>query len=285
MFPTLQGPALIAPEWESAAADALLRFRATRGNPPPSVVALADISAGGQRLYGVADGVAVIPVGGLLVAKLGYVGWGWITGYDGLRVQLAQAFADPEVKGIALDIDSGGGDVAGCFDLVEWAMAAKVAAGKPVGAILSETAYSAAYAFASWADSIAVPRTGGVGSIGAVCVHWDFSAMLAREGLKPSLIASGQHKVDGNPFQPLPEDVRMRWTATVDDLRRLFAETVARNRQAAGAALTMEQAMGTEAQCFAGPAGVAEAVRLGLADAILSPDRAFAALVGHVNTK
>ncbi|RJF81121.1 S49 family peptidase [Azospirillum cavernae] len=284
MFSMLHGPALLAPEWEAAAADALIRFRSERSNPPRGALALVGDVGGGQRLYGVADGVAVIPVSGLLVQKLCWIGWGYITGYDGLRVQLARAFADPEVKAIALDIDSGGGDVAGCFDLVEWIVAAKAAAGKPVAAILSEMAYSAAYAIATSADSVAVPRTGGLGSIGALCVHWDFSALLSREGVAPTLIHSGQHKVDGNPFQPLPEDVRARWTATVDDLRRLFADVVARNRQSSGAALTMEQAMGTEARCFTGPAGVAEAVRLGLADAILSPDRAFAALVSHAST-
>lgn len=284
MLPTLHGPVLLAPEWESAAFDALARLRNHTVRPPASAVVLDDSSYSARRLFTLADGIAIIGVSGLLVDKLGYIGWGCVTGYDGLRCQLAQAFDDPEVKAIALDIDSGGGDVSGCFDLVDWMVEQKVRAGKPMAAILTETAYSAAYAIATAADSIAVPRTGGVGSIGAMCVHWDYSAMLDREGLVPSMIYSGRHKVEGNPLQALPDDVRARWQTSVDELRTLFAETVVRNRKAAGASLTVEKVLGTEARCFAGPSGVAEAVQMGLADAVMAPDQAFAALVEHVST-
>ncbi len=39
-----------------------------------------------------------------------------MTAYDRY---FCQAIHDPEVKGICLDIDSPGGEVAGCFDLVD----------------------------------------------------------------------------------------------------------------------------------------------------------------------
>jgi ClpP class serine protease len=42
---------------------------------------------------------------------------------------------------------------------------------KPIHAILTENAYSAAYAIASAADRISVPRTGGVGSVGVITMH------------------------------------------------------------------------------------------------------------------
>ena len=121
-----------------------------------------------RRLYEMAGNVAVIQVSGVLLACFPYIGYPWATGYDALFCQFAQAFADPEVKAIALLVDSGGGEVADCFDLVDWIMAAKAAAKKPIAAVLAEAAYSAAYAITSTADTIAVPRTGGVGSIGVV---------------------------------------------------------------------------------------------------------------------
>lgn len=281
MIPSLRGPALLAPEWEGFAHDAARHMAALNGALPDGAVALAGVS-GTRRLYPVVDGVAVVSVAGLLVHKLGFIGWGFVTGYDGIRAQLAQAFADPEVRAIVLDIDSGGGEVAGCFDLVDWIGAAKVAAGKPVAAILSDVAYSAAYAIATAADSIAVPQTGGVGSIGAVIMHVDFSGMLERTGITPSLIHAGQHKVDGHPFQPLPDTVRADWQRAVDDTRQLFAAVAARNRQAAGAGLTEQAALETEARCLSGPTGTAEAVRIGLADAVLPPDAAFAAVLHHM---
>lgn len=39
-----------------------------------------------------------------------------MTGYDGIRQSFLTALADPEVNGICTDIDSPGGEVAGCFD-------------------------------------------------------------------------------------------------------------------------------------------------------------------------
>ncbi|TOL42864.1 serine peptidase, partial [Vibrio parahaemolyticus] len=71
--------------------------------------------------------------------------------------------------GICLDIDSPGGEVAGCFDLVD--LIYELRGKKPIYAILSENAYSAAYAIASAADKIYVPRTGGVGSVGVIVIH------------------------------------------------------------------------------------------------------------------
>ncbi|ALG72132.1 hypothetical protein VY88_03070 [Azospirillum thiophilum] len=247
-----------------------------RAELPAGCFRLGEVN-GTRRPYEVDQGVALVSVAGLLVPKLGYIGAGWATGYDGLRVQLAHAFADPDVRAICLDIDSGGGIAQGCFDLVDWIVAAKRAAGKPVAAICSEEAYSAAYALACAADSIAVPRTGGVGSIGVWLMHWDQSRMLEGAGMVPTIVQSGAHKTDGHPYAALPEAVRADWQGQVDALRRLFAETVARAR-----GLDFAAVLATEARCFEGPLGTAEAVRLGLADAVLPPDRAFSALLDHV---
>ncbi|NIH11594.1 MAG: hypothetical protein G5702_04515 [Serratia symbiotica] len=60
-------------------------------------------------------------------------------------------------------MDSPGGEVAGCFDLVDEIYHTR--GSKPIHSILTKNAYSAAYAIASAADRIHVPRTGGVGSL------------------------------------------------------------------------------------------------------------------------
>lgn len=278
MLKTMQ-PVLVSPAWaETAAARMVQLTQANRagGELPAGCTRLGEVN-GTRRPYEVDQGVAVVSVAGLLVPKLGYIGSSWVTGYDGLRFQLAHAFADPDVRAVCLDIDSGGGIAQGCFDLVDWTIATKKATGKPVGAICSEEAYSAAYAIACAADSIAVPRTGGVGSIGVWLMHWDYSRMLEEAGLKPTIIQSGAHKTDGHPYAALPEAVRADWQGQVDALRQLFAETVARAR-----GLDVAAVLATEARCFEGPVGTAEAVRLGLADAVLPPDQAFSALVDHV---
>jgi hypothetical protein len=38
--------------------------------------------------------------------------------------------------------------------------------------------------------------------------HVDYSRALANEGINVSHIFAGEHKVDGNPYQPLPTSVR-----------------------------------------------------------------------------
>lgn len=66
------------------------------------------------RFYQVVNGIAVLPVTGTLVHKLGGMRpFSGMTGYDGVTARLQQAVSDPEVKGILLDIDSPGGHVAG----------------------------------------------------------------------------------------------------------------------------------------------------------------------------
>ncbi|ECR8517231.1 hypothetical protein F2D99_14220 [Salmonella enterica] len=97
------------------------------------------------RFYQVVNGIAVLPVTGTLVHKLGGMRpFSGMTGYDGITARLQQAVSDPEVKGILLDIDSPGGQAAGAFDCAD--MIYRMREHKPVWALANETACSAASA-------------------------------------------------------------------------------------------------------------------------------------------
>lgn len=253
------------------------RFMQAYGPKPGTKASMMGAGAGGRRPFELAGGAAVIGVHGVLLQSFPFIGYPFATGYDALRYQADAAFNDDQARAIVLDVNSGGGDVSGCFDLVDWLAESAQATGKPIYAICSEVAYSAAYAIASVADSIAVPRTGGVGSIGAMLVHWNYADAMG--GAKPTLLQAGAHKTDGHPFGPLPEDVAAEWTAELESTRRLFAETVSRGRMAAGADLSVDAALATEARCY--PA--AAAVGLGLADAVVRPDQAFTAVVNGLS--
>tara|TARA_R110002074_G_scaffold253081_2_gene425075 strand:- start:19560 stop:20462 length:903 start_codon:yes stop_codon:yes gene_type:complete len=259
-----------------------------RAKASDEMVHVSAYHAGGSfsehRPYAFRDGVAIIGVRGYLMDDYPWIGDRWATGYDGLRFQADEAFADPDVKGVVLDIKSYGGYVAACFDLCDHLHALKVSTGKPVAAILSEYAYSAAYAIASIADSISVPRTGGVGSIGVICEHWNMAGALEKWGEEVTVVTSGAHKGDGNPYGPLPDSVRADLQADLDATRLLFAETVVRGRVAAGVTLTVEDVLATEARSYDGPLMTAKAVELGLADAVLAPSDAFAAFVAAINS-
>src|SRR5690606_15917072 len=227
---------------------------------------------GGQP-FAVVDGIAVIEIAGTLVHRGAWIGQSsGLTSYEGIAAQLQAAISDPAIRGVALDIDSFGGEVAGAFDLADRIRAARQV--KPVHAFVADHALSAAYALASQADRIILPRTGAVGSIGVVAMHSDMSGALDQKGIAVTLIHAGARKVDANPYQPLPEAVRDRIAGELEDLRQLFAETVAEGR---GRRLDTSQALGTEAAVFRGEA----AVFAGLADEVADPVTAFRAFAAE----
>lgn len=219
--------------------------------------------------YDVLEGIAIIPVCGTLVQKLGTLRpYSGMTGYDGIRRVFLTAINDPEVKGICLDIDSPGGEVAGCFDLVD--LIYNERGKKPIHAILSENAFSAAYAIASAADKIFVPRTGGVGSVGVIVIHCDWSQRIRDDGLKVSIITYGNRKAESNPYVALSDEAKAAIQHDVDEMGRLFVSTVSRNR-----GLSETVIRNTQAACYL----AAEGVQMGLADVVASPDVAFQELM------
>ena len=221
----------------------------------------------GTQPYALVDGIAVIEIAGTLVHRGAWIGQSsGLTSYEGIAAQLQAALADPGVRGIALDIDSFGGEVAGAFDLADRIRAARVQ--KPVNAFVAEHALSAGYVLASQADRIILPRTGAVGSIGVVALHTDMSGALDQKGIAVTLIHAGAHKVDANPYQPLPEAVHDQMQRELEVVRFLFAETVAAGR---GDRLPQAAALATEAAVFRGT----EAIAAGLADDLADPVTAF----------
>ena len=218
--------------------------------------------------------VALIPVEGTLVHKGRWIGKSsGQTSYEGLFRQVRAARDDASVQGVVFEVDSYGGEVAGAFDIATEMHALSQV--KPTIAILTDFAYSAGYLLASAARQIIIPETGGAGSIGVVTLHADFSAHLKDNGVVVTLLAAGKHKVDGNEFEPLADDVRTRIKGELESVRRLFAEAVGLHR---GARLTTDAALRTEAQCYRGP----EAVDIGLADAVARPSEAFEAFLAEI---
>lgn len=218
------------------------------------------------------EGVRIVQVAGTLVNRLGTMRpYSGMTGYDGIRANISMGLEDPGVRAILLDVDSCGGEVSGCFDLADAIYAAR--GRKPIWAILSESAYSAAYALSAACDRVIVPRTGGTGSVGVICAHVDFSKALTEAGITVNLITYGEHKADGNEYQPLTDPVRQRMQADVDRMGDLFVQTIARYRRLDPAAVKA-----TQAATYMGALGV----DVGFADAVMAPDEAFQSLLAEL---
>jgi signal peptide peptidase SppA len=252
--------------------------RAARVGPRLSIIG-GDVAArrrrDGQSLYPVRDGIAIIEATGTMVHRGAWLGnSSGETSYEGLAAQFEAVAADASVRGVAIEIDTFGGQAAGAFDLAD--LIRSVREVKPVWAFVAESALSAGYIIASQADRIVLPRTGEVGSIGVVAMHVDYSERLAEDGIAVTLIHAGAHKVDGNPFEPLPDPVREEMQAECARLRGIFAETVAAGR---GRRMSAEAALATEARVYCGQA----AVEAGLADEVSDLRSAFAAFAAKVN--
>lgn len=212
-----------------------------------------------EKPFVFADGIAFIPVTGLLINRFSYQ-WGWVTGYNFIRAQLTAALDDSDVKLILFDCHSGGGEVSGCFELCADIFTSRAV--KPSVAVVDSASYSACYAIASSASKIVVTPSGGVGSIGVVAMHLDYSKYLSEVGIKVSFIFSGDHKVDGNMYEELPEPVRKSIQSRVDATRKEFVSLVATNR-----GLDTQVVFDTQAKCYS----ASEALDMGLIDAIKPP--------------
>lgn len=218
-----------------------------------------------SKPFAFASGMAVIPVSGTLVNRFSG-SYGFITGYNFIRSQLNAALADEDVTGIILDINSYGGEAAGCFELAADIRAAR--AQKPILAMVDSNAYSAGYAIASAASHISVTPSGGVGSVGVIAMHVDMSQALTEMGIKVTLIYEGDHKADGNPYEALPEGVLNDMKASIHTSYEAFVKLVSEN-------LGMEEqkVRDTKSRTYRAE----DALALGFIHAIATPQKAVQA--------
>lgn len=212
-----------------------------------------------DKLMMVHEGVAHIDVRGELVAENGIGPVSGFTGYDGIAACVESADADPNVRGILLDIDSPGGEVAGLYECTAILMARRGT--KPLRAMIRGSGCSAAYALAACADEITLHDLGYAGSIGTIAMHADFSQALEQDGVKVTLFTAGAHKADGNPFEPLPESVANDIQAMVEIANSRFIAHVASAR-----AMSEDDVRSQQAQIYRGEA----AIKAGLVDSVMS---------------
>ncbi len=236
---------------------------AEASTPQPSMFSTRR-GARAERGYTVIDGVAVIGVSGALVHRSQFVmaDSTFLQGYNDLAADLEDAMSNGDVHAVLIVCDSPGGEVQGVFELAARIM--EMRGRKPIYAIADGMAASAAYLTASAADQVAITGTGYAGSIGVVMRHVDLSRAMANDGIAVTHIFAGAHKIDGNPFEPLPKDVRADLQADIEDLYSMFVDAVGQHR-----AMPAQAVRDTRASTFRGAA----AVKAGLADRIATTDQ------------
>ncbi|MBH1446631.1 S49 family peptidase [Stenotrophomonas maltophilia] len=211
-----------------------------------------EVSGPGGETVGITQNlIGVINLSGAMVNRPmpGGSGPGPVS-YAAVRDTFDELLNDDAVTSIILRLDSPGGMASGCFDLVDHIFDAR--GRKPLYALVDDQAYSACFALASACDEIWISRTGGVGSVGVVRFHQDWSGNNAQIGLKVTPLFAGARKVDFNPNFPLSEEAHAEAMADLEDMRTMFVDTVARNL-----GMEADAVRATEAACYRGQSAVA----------------------------
>jgi signal peptide peptidase SppA len=175
----------------------------------------------------VRDGATVIvPVTGVLSPRGNYGGGG--TSTEKLADLVRGFAADDKVGAIILKISSPGGLVYGTREAGDAILEARQS--KPVIAIASPMAFSAAHWLASQASRFYASPSAEVGSVGVRGGHTDMSGLEEKIGIKTTLIASSPEKIAGHEHAPLSDDDREEMQALVDEMNQEFIAAIARGR-------------------------------------------------------
>lgn len=193
--------------------------------------------------YEIRDGIAIVDVSGPLMSD----SW-WYQDYADVLDAVRTAGEDSSVTGILLRINSPGGETDRAFETA--AEIEAIGKNKPIWCVADVSAYSAGYLLACCAEKIyAAPISGGVGSIGVYCAHWDYSEYLKQAGIKVTLIGDPEGKTSGNPYEPLDEEGEKKLRSEIERLSGEFFSFVARRRK-----MTVEEVQALNAGLFHGAA-------------------------------
>ena len=220
--------------------------------------------------YEIRDGVAIIPVFGVLAKRANLLTQvSGMTSTEIIGRDIRQALEDPSVEAIVLSVDSPGGTVDGTQSLA--GIIAAAAAKKPVISWADGCMCSAAYWIGAQARGgvFISSDTVQVGSIGVVSTHTDISGAQAKNGIKTTEITAGKYKRVASQYAPLSDDGRASIQSQVDYLYSVFVAEVAKARGVSEDTVIQDMADG---RVFIGK----QAIAAGLVDGVSTLDEVIA---------
>lgn len=190
--------------------------------------------------------------------------------HESFMKQLAAIKADPQVKGILLEINSPGGSV---YETAEITRALKdIQKDKkiPIYATMESQAASGGYYIAASSDKIFATEDTMTGSIGVIMSSMNYSGLMEKLGIADSTIKSGALKDIGSSSRPQTEKDKEVLQAFVDSMYGRFVKVVAEGRKMNETDVRKL----ADGRIYDG----AQAVDNGLVDEIGYPDQALQAL-------
>ena len=197
-----------------------------------------------RRKVNKSDSIGIIPIFGMLAQKMNMfmeISGGTSTEMTGNMIDAL--VEDESIKAIILDIDSGGGEVAGVEALSDKIFQARET--KPIIAVANSFAASGAYWIASAATEVVAAPGSIIGSIGVYMMHREESEKLSSEGIKYTIIKAGENKAETNPVEPLTDTAKANLQSLVDSAYGAFTASLARNRNTSVAKVLKSFGQGT----------------------------------------
>ncbi len=174
------------------------------------------------------DKIAVIPLTGVITDTSGPLTYGGVITVGLVREQLRRAEEDASVKAIILRIDSPGGEVAPCQEILEEIEQAKQS--KPVVVSMGSMAASGGYYISCEADRIvALPGT-LTGSIGVIAQIPNLKGLFDKLGIEMQTFTGGEHKDMYAGYRNLTPEEQEIMQNLVDGYYEQFIEVVVEGR-------------------------------------------------------
>ena len=175
--------------------------------------------------------VVRIPLTGMIHFGEGSAVPGAIGGTESTLRAIRRATLDDSVKGILLDVDSGGGGIT-ASDIVYDALLKFRAAqpGRVIVAHFGDTAASGAYYISLAADCIIASPTTLTGSIGVIMQSYNVHGLAEKIGVTDVTLKSGANKDLLNPLAEVDPEQQALLQEVVDQLYARFVGLVAENR-------------------------------------------------------
>lgn len=207
-------------------------------NPPPTVAVL--------RLAGPIGQLGPLR-GGLSIARIASL--------------IERAFAMPQLKAVALAVNSPGGSAAQSALIAKRIRDHSREKKVPVIAFCEDVAASGGYWLACAGDEIYADANSIVGSIGVVAATFGFPDLLRRMGIERRVHTAGERKAMLDPFRPEDPDEVERLQAIQRQIHENFIDWVRERRG--------DRLKGGDAELFSGEFWTGQrAVELGLVDGI-----------------
>lgn len=148
---------------------------------------------------------------------------------DRQRVEMLEEIGRSRAQAVILSIDSPGGTVTGSEQLFD--ALRRLAARKPVVAVVEGMAASGAYIAAIGADHIVARRNALVGSVGVIYQFPNVTELLKTVGVTMEDIKSSPLKASPNPYTPVTPEARAAVESLVADSYAWFRNLVGERRK------------------------------------------------------